>query len=128
MFFFNIYLRPIMKKNVVRYRFIAILMPVLFIWYLVSISCFFHTHIIAGEKVNHSHPFSNEHQHSKSQADTISLLVNLSLLGDIHTHLHFGLPYYLLVLLPLVYSVSLLSNPYYLYRKFRAPPVSALLY
>ena len=70
-----------MKNAVVRYRLIRSLMPLLFIWYMVSISSFYHSHNIGGVKVNHSHPFSAKHQHSQNQIDTIELDAHFSMCG-----------------------------------------------
>ena len=54
---------------------LAALMPLLFVWYIESISLFSHTHIIDGTTIVHSHPGSAEgHQHGEEEALGIELI------------------------------------------------------
>lgn len=117
-----------MKKAVVKYRLIRSLMPLLFIWYMVSISSFYHSHNIGGVKVNHSHPFSAEHQHSQNQIDTITLLSALSALGDILPNIeedaHFSMCGVLLFLVAPLFVKEISSRC----KSLRAPPVLSIAF
>lgn len=121
--FFYLYLRPLMEKGVVKYRLIRSLMPVLFLWYMVSISSFYHSHTVGGVQINHSHPFSKEHQHSQHQIDTLSLLSNWSALGEILPNLQIGSLFALGGVLLIVLVPSFYREVSSCYKRFRAPPV-----
>lgn len=73
-----------MKKSVKNISFIfRILLLVIFIGYSSSITMFYHTHVINGYKITHSHPFKssqgkdkpvNKHSHTTSEYLTIHQL------------------------------------------------------
>ena len=113
-----------MKKGEFKYRVIRGLMPILFMWYLVSVSFFAHSHIVNGEIINHSHPFSKEHQHSQNQIDTISLLEFFSVLEDILPHLNFDPMIYLVEAFATASVVLYYNSISKGSKRFRAPPMS----
>jgi hypothetical protein len=58
---------------------LASFLLVIFCGYMVSITCFTHTHIINGQLVSHSHPYKGspsnpEHNHTATQLISIALL------------------------------------------------------
>ncbi len=59
--------------------FIARALLVLFIFYYASSTLFIHSHIIDGEVITHSHPYSStSHTHTGASIELISLLNNLA--------------------------------------------------
>jgi hypothetical protein len=60
-------------------RLFAVLLCVLFCGYMLSITCFPHSHIVDGQLVTHSHPYKNTpdnpgHSHTNAQLAFIELL------------------------------------------------------
>jgi hypothetical protein len=58
---------------------LASFLLVVFCSYMVSITCFTHTHVINGQLVTHSHPYKGtpsnpEHSHTTTQLISIALL------------------------------------------------------
>lgn len=117
-----------MKKAVVKYRLIRSLMPLLFIWYMVSISSFYHSHNIGGVKVNHSHPFSAEHQHSQNQIDTITLLSALSALGDILPNIELDALFSMCGVLLFLVAPLFIERISNRCKSLRAPPVLSIAF
>ncbi len=63
---------------------VQLLLVVLFMGYYGSTTLFLHSHIIHGENVTHSHPFSNPcHGHSSNQVQQISELSTFHSLDEI---------------------------------------------
>jgi hypothetical protein len=59
--------------------FLADLLLVVFCSYMISISCFTHSHIVNGQLLTHSHPYKGtsanpEHSHTTAQFVSIALL------------------------------------------------------
>ncbi len=58
-------------KKILRY-----ILPLVYILYAGCISMCYHTHVVDGVRIVHSHPFSDDAQHSHTEAE-------LSLINDI---------------------------------------------
>lgn len=64
-------------------RALALLSTILFSWYWCSVTLFFHSHLIDGERILHSHPYTGTaptHGHSAGALHTISYLSLLTAL------------------------------------------------
>ncbi|MDR0604130.1 MAG: hypothetical protein LBG80_07505 [Bacteroidales bacterium] len=65
---------------------LAVFLLVVFCGYMVSITCFTHSHIVNGQLVTHSHPYKGtpynpEHTHTATQLISIALLSYFVTLG-----------------------------------------------
>jgi hypothetical protein len=59
---------------------------VLFCSYMISITCFVHSHIVDGQRITHSHPYKGApdnpgHSHTAAQFISIALLSHFETLG-----------------------------------------------
>lgn len=79
---------PEMKKKMI--RIFKIILPALFIAYLASTSFFYHTHIVNGVTIVHSHPFEKKgHTHTQKGYLIINLMAHYISDGVIVPHFSF---------------------------------------
>lgn len=99
-------------------------LPVLFVTYLASYTCFAHVHIVNGVTIVHSHPFQKggEHEHTVLELWLIDFLSHLTSDGmTVLTALPLFIPYLLRQLLSSPSPAAFLY-PYHGVAALRAPP------
>lgn len=67
-------------------RFMKLSLTLMMMAYIVTVSCFQHTHIVDSEVVSHSHPYQNSsHEHNSSEFFFFYLLSNVVTDGHFET-------------------------------------------
>ena len=104
-----------------------VLFPLLFIFYIGSVTSFTHVHIIDGVKVVHSHPFQNSskgaptHSHTWSQIYLIHFIGSYQVTSKIIYLVLFGLFFSFVSLFPFIWNKEKVSEICQAY-KLRPPP------
>ncbi len=99
---------------------------VLFSFYMVGTTLFFHEHNIGNERIVHSHPFKDaDHNHSTSEIFLIGQLSYFASTDDVVPQFNLETPVVLLDYLNSKTTNLFLSKLYFLTLSPRAPPVSA---
>lgn len=73
--------RYLIGKRKETYHFLSFFLPAVFLIYLGSTTLFYHTHVINGVIIVHSHINTGEHTHSKQSLETIFFLSNILTFG-----------------------------------------------
>lgn len=99
-------------------------LPVLFVTYMVGITCFAHVHMVNGVTIVHSHPFkkSSAHHHTTVELVLIHFLSNLTTDGAHCVAAFLLFIPFLISILSGILQFSRCHTPYHGVVALRAPP------